>query len=419
MKHSVPQTPTLIILEPGFIGLKGHEARYFETICHVAESNGRRVVCAVGPNAPTEVLDWLSTKKVDVWRGSATSRFVYLPVRVLNWLAGSAGLASDLRSLAHSFDAPECIFVPSGLPERVLGAILGALLVGPETRVVLQLMGWDRKRKKGIAHWPVEWLYAGTEKLLSRVTLKNLTILADHQGIVNTLRARTGREYALAPMPFDWTSYPLQQPGDSDPVFAFVGQAREEKGFYQMVDAVELLDDSYRFLIQVSSYEKSERLDDAVRRLERRSNVRLIRESPSMKEYPNLFREFDVSCLPYDPAEYANRSSAILLESAGCAKYVIVPEATALSAGIGKWVAGIQYSPWSAQELAKAIRTVRDDWASRRSACWEFAAMARSQHSALALAKVVLESSLTGENDDLNPSARELSENVPRAAAPR
>lgn len=146
----------------------------------------------------------------------------------------------------------------------------------------------------------------------------NSALLAEH--ISRQLHQRC----AMLPLPIRWPdlNYPISP--DPGPIFGFFGGLRPEKGASIIAQAIPAFAARYpdaHFLVHAP---RGESVPSAVGTLENIPQVDLIRRNFKLKR--DYFKQFiKASCilLPYDPDEYAYRTSGVLIEALGLNRLII------------------------------------------------------------------------------------------------
>jgi glycosyltransferase involved in cell wall biosynthesis len=152
-----------------------------------------------------------------------------------------------------------------------------------------------------------------------------------------------GLSFGVLPIPF--RSQLIQaMPRNEGPLrIAFIGDARDEKGFHWLPELVEQLMDQYvrtgrvRFLFQASPVDApwNEGSCRALRRLREydRSQVELVGTGGPLgaEEYFQLVSQVDILLCPFHKTAYQSRSSGTLAEAIAAGVPAIVPEGTWLS----------------------------------------------------------------------------------------
>jgi glycosyltransferase involved in cell wall biosynthesis len=178
----------------------------------------------------------------------------------------------------------------------------------------------------------------------------------------------------------------------------YLGNARTEKGFHFLPDAVASLHAKYlktgrlRFVLQANSHLS---LEEGVIAAARRKlsiygsdQVRLINRVLSQTDFQELLLQSDLVLLPYEAACYRRRSSGVLVQALVSGVPVIVPEATWLSDAAPTGTAVTFSSPHT---LSAAIATAVDRLPELQAAARLAAPQWRATHNSEALVRALLE----------------------------
>jgi glycosyltransferase involved in cell wall biosynthesis len=155
----------------------------------------------------------------------------------------------------------------------------------------------------------------------------NSGLLADH------ISKQLKQKCAVLPVPIRWPK--LDQAASPDPgvVFGFFGGLRPEKGASIIAQAIPAFASQYpdtRFLVHAPV---SEADPFAVSVLRAVPQVELIKDDFGRKsDYFKHFLRASCILLPYDPVEYAYRTSGILIEALGLGRLIITTEGSWLHA---------------------------------------------------------------------------------------
>jgi glycosyltransferase involved in cell wall biosynthesis len=146
-----------------------------------------------------------------------------------------------------------------------------------------------------------------------------------------------GQPVALMPVPIRWPVLSRANELTAGPVFGFFGGLRQEKGSRLLAEAIPTFSARHqdaRFIIHAPGTESD---PVALRALEHLPRVEIIRQSfRSKDDYFDAFSRAGCILLPYDPAKYAVRTSAILLEAVGLGRLVITTDHSWLAAELRK-----------------------------------------------------------------------------------
>ena len=209
-----------------------------------------------------------------------------------------------------------------------------------------------RKRAIGLAR-----VAASTLAVTGRVRFaSNSSLLADR------LSRQLGQHCAVLPLPVRWPD--LSRPTLPDPgvVFGFFGGLRPEKGasiIAQAIPAFAAQQPDTRFLVHAPISESD---PSAIAILKGVPQVELIRESFDRKD--DYFKHFlKASCilLPYDPIEYADRTSGILVEALGLGRMIITTKGSWLHAEAKRYEAmDFSITQYDASNLLSSLCAARE-----------------------------------------------------------
>ena len=156
---------------------------------------------------------------------------------------------------------------------------------------------------------------------------------ANSASLARQVSEQLDQRCAVLPLPIRWPDFNSPLSPDPGPVFGFFGGLRPEKGASIIKEAIPQFAACHpdsRFLVQAPPRKFN---SSTVNNLERLPQVELIRRDFEKKS--DYFKQFTrVSCilLPYDPNEYADRTSGILIEALGLGRLIITTKGSWLSA---------------------------------------------------------------------------------------
>lgn len=150
-------------------------------------------------------------------------------------------------------------------------------------------------------------------------------------------------------------------PSSSPLRIAFIGQAREDKGFFRLPALVNAILGqsslpSTEFHIQAHSPLSDKRYADAARSL-RTSGVTLYKEPLSASEYDRLLRQADIVLLPYSPHPYTRQSSGVFAEALALGKVIVAPKGTWMARQLEHYGTGVTFDHGDEEGLAEAVTT--------------------------------------------------------------
>ncbi|NQW64258.1 MAG: hypothetical protein HQ461_15645 [Deltaproteobacteria bacterium] len=225
-------------------------------------------------------------------------------------------------------------------------------------------------------------LFAGGVAAACRLLAERgkLALLGQTAPIASHLQEMTGiSAVTVGPMVVSWPEAAPEiaaRQRTGPPRVGFLGQARSEKGFYLLAEALQLLKEPHQVELHASPApgEPVERWQAAMDRLQARGAT-LYRGPLSAADYWALLERLDVVALPYDPVRHAHRTSNILTEAIGAGALPVVP-AEGWLGGVGGQHGAETFTPWNAAALAAAI-----DRALRRAATAPATSSAGSQQA--------------------------------------
>lgn len=177
----------------------------------------------------------------------------------------------------------------------------------------------------------------------------------------------------------------------------YLGNARTEKGFHYLPDAIDALRASHietgrlRFVVQANA---NLSLEDAIitaarRRLARHGadKVTLLRQALTVSEFQRCLIQSDLILLPYQPECYRRRSSGILVQALVCGLPVVVPRRTWL-AEVAPPEASVPFD--GPEDLASAVAVAVERIDELQRAARHVAPGWRRVHNAQALVQALL-----------------------------
>jgi len=203
---------------------------------------------------------------------------------------------------------------------------------------------------------------AGTIMSTGRARLaSNSELLADE------ISKQLQQPCAVLPLPTRWPDFNQNVPPDPGVVFGFFGSLRPEKGASIIAEAVPAFAARYpdtRFLVHAAGSDSD---PSAIRALAAVRQVELIYDNFARKaDYFKQFMRASCILLPYDPIEYAYRTSGILIEALGLDRLIITTNNSWLCTEAkrlkGKVIPMANFTPAA---LLSSLREARDYLISR------------------------------------------------------
>jgi glycosyltransferase involved in cell wall biosynthesis len=151
-----------------------------------------------------------------------------------------------------------------------------------------------------------------------------------------------------------------KRPGNP-PCFACLGSAREDKGFPEVLAAIDSLSASTqpinaRFALQSSNPDHRSAVALTEFRSAPKKHVSLVEHALSEEAYLQLLRDADVLLLPYRPETYRERTSGVFCEALSAGKPVIVSEGSLMARQVSRERTGWLLRDRHPDSIARAIR---------------------------------------------------------------
>ncbi len=166
-----------------------------------------------------------------------------------------------------------------------------------------------------------------------------------------------------------------KQPGNP-PCFACLGSAREDKGFPEVLAAIDSLSASSqpinaRFALQSSNpdYRSAAALADF--RSTPKNHVSLVDHPLSEEAYLQLLRDADVLLLPYRPETYKERTSGVFCEALSAGKPVIVSAGSLMARQVTRERTGWLLRDSQPESIVRVIRRALSELDSVAARCVE------------------------------------------------
>jgi glycosyltransferase involved in cell wall biosynthesis len=366
-------TVYLKIVDPGIIDNTGHYAEYAVSICKAAQKEGYKTAVYAHREIDKDLIPKLNAKPVfryGFWHRFIKNRFFAFGIDTL--ISNYCFLIDLLNSFKISENRQHLIFVPTCNHRQILAwalwVIWGKCPRLSQLVVFLRYTYYDIGKKP---HWDGNVIFVQLGiwllKFSERVRHIKVRMATDSCNLANEYQKLTRIPFEVLPIPHtDDNHYShdvSKQRKHGLITYAFLGDARKEKGFDIIVDSILLLLkmnflEEISFLIQfnVSSdahavmYEKK-RMLSAINH----PNVNLIKGALKREQYNSLINEAGVILLPYSHRVYHSRTSGPFTEALAAGKPVIVTKETWMSDQLKSNGAGIAIKENNPAELAHAI----------------------------------------------------------------
>ena len=311
---------------------------------------------SVGPR----VSDLLA-RKLEWWRSG--QKLLSYPAEFLTWKALNRSFRHDLESLPQNICTADHLMVITAICQNQISGVVDFMCARPQDslpRVVCQLMfppnwtPWERTARYSDAYYRKAF-----QKALPLIGHK-LFFTTENEAVAKIYREQYGVETMILPIPF--TASPCRRPAEKIIRLGFFGYSKTAKGFHLLPEAATICRDTglnveFRIQIQHSQWEQATIQAEA--RLRTMPNVHLIEGSLHSCDYIAETNKADVVLLPYDPILFGMRGSGIFTESVAAGRPIIASDGTFAAESIRMGEAqGEIFTPYSAQELARAIARI-------------------------------------------------------------
>lgn len=277
-----------------------------------------------------------------------------------------ASLAASLSKIDLNLLTPRTVFVMhtltvfqlSGLAEWFTG-----LPPAHRPKLFLQFQFPLEFGVKRSSDWPAAFELA--HKATNSLEQAGKVIFATNTDLLqDKLSQQLGQTFKLMPLPVLWPDDYVNDvlPG-SGIVFGFYGGLRMEKGSRILSDAVLPFMDRHpdtKFIVQAPHLETDE---IALRQLSINPRIEIIRTKfKTRNEYFSQLCRSHFILLPYDPCDYAGRTSTIFIEALGLGRPVITTDATWMAHQLRQrpTAAGLIMQSYSAAALYDCLEAARE-----------------------------------------------------------
>jgi glycosyltransferase involved in cell wall biosynthesis len=288
----------------------------------------------------------------------------------------------------NSFGPDDLIVVHTVLSYHLVGLYLWyAELPEPRPKLfmILRFPPWFRVEPE--QHNLAVSLYQYALSLWGRFPEDRVALAADSPGLAKFYSKLVGRPVAELPIPIIHDGPPPAIPALETEErllnFVYLGEARFEKGFHLLLQAIEAarsLLPNVRFTIQAGRYNELREFVDAWQ--ERMPDVDFVTRELSGEDYFALLSAADAVLIPYNPIEYNLRTSHIFLEAIGAGKPVMVTAGTWMDLELARYgAAGVRAGEFSAAGMLEGLVWLSKSWSELAVRTAEAAATCRRTHN--------------------------------------
>jgi glycosyltransferase involved in cell wall biosynthesis len=321
----------------------------------------------------------------------------FVELKIMQFL--NASFKKELARLpSHVWQRDNIIVIP-GISQNQIFALLDHLKSIPEEArptVVCQLMfppSWTPWNGISIHG---DRLYREAFELARPLMNKSLFFMTDNNVQHDLFLNKFGIETDWLPIPFAVGTPVIKPPIEKgQPITAgFFGYSKMEKGFHLLPETIELCrkqGQNVKFVIQIQHgmWERSTIETEAV--LRKMSGIKLLEGVMSSDDYYRAMSEVDFLLLPYDPAVYGSRGSAIYTESVAAGRPVVATTETSIGQNVLHGDAeGEVFETYTSAGLAEAISKLCARFTDCKTRALERASAFAQKHSGDSYVDVLL-----------------------------
>lgn len=398
---SIDNTPALVLVDPLLKDFAHHHFNYDMAIVRAARGRGMKARLLVDRAAKDEVVGALQAEPVLHSLAYEPTRFGLLnALRIgpaFQFLHAVFWRFLDLRKhLSPMVTRNTLVFVPTCDARNLAAWILWCTCQSAASSPVVFLMlrfPCVRKDDDPLSG-AVRAGYALSLKCLPLLdAVERIKLCTDSRLLAKQYGELTTRHIAILPIPHtegfdaDQTADPQRQEPAASVVVA-LGDARKEKGFDILVDAIinaasSTLGQELVFKVHCPVHATHREMQRHVNRLSKLAlgNVHLIPDFLAAQEYYSLLDSADIVVMPYRQESYACRTSGPLIEAMAAGKIVIGTERTWLDEKISEYGGGLTFRDGDSESLSATIMAAHRERIILREKAAHGAKAVRAEHN--------------------------------------
>jgi glycosyltransferase involved in cell wall biosynthesis len=362
---SETQEPTFCIVDPTLKDLVGHYYAYDAAVAQAASQCGYTPLILAHRLVGREIAGRLRVEpsfSADMWgERPPASRFG----RALAKLRANYVFLVTLFARIRRLPPRSIVFVHSFLDRQILGLALLPLMLGRRrAHAYVYLLRYQPDRYRSA-------VAVSAFFLLERIAARHGVRLAtDSERLRDLLEQVTTLPIEVLPIPHAPPIACTDAARPSEPTrrcrLVSLGSARDEKGIYEILDAIRILhrdgcDAGLHFVLQCNETTPAVAAAIAAFRAERLAYCELLTETLGPEAYYRQLHQADVVLLPYWRSIYAARTSGVFMEALAAGKPVIATRDSWMSEQLATHGAGVLCHDRDPRDLARAIREVAAD----------------------------------------------------------
>jgi glycosyltransferase involved in cell wall biosynthesis len=387
------QEPTFCIVDPTLKNLAGHYYAYDAAVAHAASESGYVPLILAHRQAEREIAEQADVEPVfaeDMWGGRQPATWLG---RAATKLRANFGFLVTLAARVRRLPPRSIVFVHSFMDRQILGLALLPLLVGRKKSLTyLYLLRYQPDHYRSpVARCSFHLL----ERIAGRYGVRLAT---DSDRLRDLLEELTTLPIAVLPIPH---VPPAACDGVVQPSgrtrrcrLVSLGSARDEKGIYEILDAIRILHrdgfgEAFHVVLQCSEPTPNVARAIAAFAAEHLPHCELLADTLGADAYYRQLHQSDVVLLPYWRSIYAARTSGVFMEALAAGKPVIATRDTWMSGQLATHGAGVLCNDRDPADLARAVRQAAAELVPLSARARDRSAQWLAQHNAQALVQAV------------------------------
>ncbi len=366
-KAAGTQGPTFCIVDPTLKNLVGHHFAYDAAVAHAASLSGYVPLILAHKHAEREIAEQVGVVRAfeeDIW---GTRRPASRLGRALEKLRANLVFCVTLAARTRWLPPRSIVFVHSFIDRQILGlALLPLMLSRKRSLTYVYLLRYQPDFYRSA-------MATVSFRVLERIAERcRVRLATDSERLRDLLEEFTTLPVEVLPIPHvpPEASDGAAQP--SDPArrcrLVSLGNARDEKGIYEILDAIRLLHcdgfgEDFHFVLQCNDATPDVAAAIAAFQAERLPHCELLMETLSSEAYYRQLQQADIVLLPYWRSIYAARTSGVFMEALAAGKPVIATRDCWMSDQLAAHGAGMLCDDRDSAALARAIRQAAADLA--------------------------------------------------------
>ncbi|SFL08114.1 Glycosyltransferase involved in cell wall bisynthesis [Falsiroseomonas stagni DSM 19981] len=371
-ESSSSKQPVFLIIDPSLKDFVGHHFSYVEAVARGATEAGYRAVTLANRDATDAIADRLAMQRClrrDMWSSHPMASHVPARFRTaFDTAMTNREFLIDLRAGLSRVAAPagSVMFAPMIFRNQLNAfADFVASQEADATWEVVLLLRYQPA-------WYDNALSARAFRKLEHAaaTGRRVRLASDSARLAAELGALTTLPIEVLPIPHTVGEHETRpsRPSDAPLRLVSLGNARDEKGFCDILSAIRLLDaagemDGMEFRLQAhdAAPDVQAAIDGFVPVCP--PQVTLLRSALSPEDYTRTLLDADVVLVPYWRGIYRARTPGVCLESMAAGKIVVATSGTWMSEELSQYGGGVLIDDHSPVAIVEAIRRIRRDHA--------------------------------------------------------